>query len=177
MSNTSIKERKIPLKNYIILIIIYIITFLAVFYAIFWYNNYKVNRLTTPYIQNKINSISYEELDNYIIEYPNTIIYIGKNNDENCYNTEKNLYSVLRKNNLIENTVFLDLSTNYSDTILDNISNKYFDESLKDKELKVPSIIIINDKKIKDFVTVYNDLPISNDRIHQILEEFEFIKW
>ena len=84
MSNTSIKERKIPLKNYIILIIIYIITFLAVFYAIFWYNNYKVNRLTTPYIQNKINSISYEELDNYIIEYPNTIIYIGKNNDENC---------------------------------------------------------------------------------------------
>ena len=168
--------KTIPTKNYIKLAIIFIITLIVVFYANTWYRNYKVERLNTPYIVDKLNTINYTELDNYIIENPNLIIYVGKNNSNECYEFEKDLYKILKDNDLIDESIFLDLSNNYSKELLKELQTKYYDDSLNANLNGVPSLLIMQNKEIKDILTKENDEQITEDKIIQIFEEFEYIK-
>ena len=168
--------RNVPLKNYIIFTIICIITLLCVFYAHSFYKNYTINRLDTPYIKDKVNVINYSELDTYIIENPNKFIYIGTNNNEFCYNFEIELYKTFKKYNLIDDLTFLDLSDNYSLETLNNISTKYYSESLNTKLNNIPALLVVQEGQIKDLIIHSDDNPLSSDKIVQILEEFEYIK-
>lgn len=170
-------EKVIPVKNYVKLALIFIVTLIVVFYANTWYKTYKIDRLNTPYIKDKINAINYEELNTYLVENPNLIIYIGKSDDQNCYDFEKDLYKVLKKNNLIEESIFLDLSSNYNDTILKEIQKKYYDNNLTIEMSNVPVLLIMQDGKIKDIlISSGEDDKITSDKIVQFLEEFEYIK-
>ncbi len=170
------EKRKIPTKNYIKLALIFIFTLIVVFYANSWYKTYQINKLNTPYISGKIKAINKSELDTYLVENPNLIIYVGKNNDQKCYDFEKELYSAIKKSNLIEETVFLDLSDNYSSDILDDIQDKYYSENITAELNNLPALLIIQDKQIKDVLIVSNDEKISSDSIIQLFEEFEYIK-
>ena len=171
------KEKVIPIKNYIKLALIFIITLICVFYANSWYKTYKVDRLNTPYIKDKISAINYEELDTYLTENQNLIIYIGKNNDQGCYDFEKNLYNVIKKNDLVEETIFLDLSNNYSNEILKEIEDKYYADNLNIDITSVPALLIIQNRQVKD-VLISDDAEgeITSDKIVQFLVEFEYIK-
>ena len=170
------KEKVIPKKNYIKFSLICIITLLAVFYANTWYKNYQINKLNNTYIKDKINAINYDELDTYLIENPNLIVYVGENNNQECYEFEKYLYKIIKKNDLIDDTIFLDLSNNYSITLLNNIQQKYYSKDLKTDLNNIPALLVIQNKEIKDILIKEENIKITEDKIVQILEEFEYIK-
>jgi len=69
------KKRNIPLKNYILLALILIITIILVVYFYMWYGANEKNKLAIPIMNEHMQIIKYNELNNYLIENKNPIIY------------------------------------------------------------------------------------------------------
>ena len=69
------KEREIPFKNYIILAVVLILTIIAVIYLFMWNRVYEKNKLQTPILDKYLLVINYNELNNYIVENKNAVIY------------------------------------------------------------------------------------------------------
>ena len=77
---TQIKDdnlREIPLKNYLYLLLILIISTLFLIYIYAWYETYNESKLYTGIMNNYLTVINYNELDNYIIENKDAIIYVS----------------------------------------------------------------------------------------------------
>ena len=70
------KVREIPLKNYIYLFIVLLGSVLFLIYVYTWYETYKENKLKTGILNDYLTIINYNELDDYIIENKNAILYV-----------------------------------------------------------------------------------------------------
>ena len=128
-------------KNYVYLALLLIGTVAMTF---IFSNMYKKESTDTSYLYNKLNRITAEEFSEYMIENPDTIIYIvDKENSEN-YKFEKKFMSKLEKLGLIENVVCLEkqeISSSLEKKLEDDYSYIY-------NEKVLPIIIVINDNKI-----------------------------
>ena len=76
--------KEVGLKNYIILGIILIVSVILVFYI----NNFLISTKNSctqqSIVAEMLNEIKTTDIDNFILEHPNTIIYIASK--ENCNN-------------------------------------------------------------------------------------------
>ena len=68
--------RVIPIKNYLILGIVIIVTLLLLYYFYMWIDAYNETKLNKPILDKYLEVINYNELDDYLIENQDTIIYI-----------------------------------------------------------------------------------------------------
>lgn len=168
------KERKIPTKNYVIYGIIVVVTLVTVFYMNEWYKAYKESILENSYISEYVTEINYSEFENYIQENPSTIIYISKTNSEASIKIEKDLYKIIKNNELSDEIVFLNLTGN--ENVLSDIENKYFSATLSTDLARVPAIAIFDNKKIVDVLVSDEELKISRSDILKLLEGQEYIK-
>ncbi|MBE6153585.1 MAG: hypothetical protein E7166_05115 [Firmicutes bacterium] len=168
------EKRKIPMKNYIIYGFIVIVTLVAVFYTNEWYKAYKISELENSYISKYVTEINYDEFENYILENPNVIIYISKTNSEASINIEKQLYKIIKDNELTDEIVFLNLTGN--ENVLDNIEKKYYKTNLLNNLDRIPAIAVFNDMKIVDILVSDEDYKISKSDILKFLEGHEYIK-
>ena len=69
-------KKKSIVKNYIILIVLFILSFAFTLYLCKWYNVYKEYKNEIPVIRGVLSEISYDELDHYIIDNSNIMLYI-----------------------------------------------------------------------------------------------------
>ena len=99
--------KRIPLKNYFILGIILVSSIFIVLYI----NKLYLSTKNNDNILNEfIKEIKTQEIDNYIIENPNFIIYLGyKNNDNKSF--EKKFKKFWRKTRKIESAYIVELIT------------------------------------------------------------------
>ena len=124
--------RKVPTKNYIILGVVIIVTLLLLYYFYMWVDVYKESKINIPIMDKYMSVINYNELDNYIVENPNTIVYVSILEDENIREFEKK-FKVKYKNNQIDNEV---LYMNITDDIKNN--------SLKNEMISKYSVNALN---------------------------------
>ena len=148
------KEKKvIPLKNYIILFVIIVVSLLLVRYFYMWFDAYNETKLNMPILDKYMEVINYNELDNYLIENPNTIIYVSVLENSEIRNFEKEFKEVF-KNGKIENEVlYLDIT--------EDIKNEKTKKEMKKKYslnsvsiLDVPAILVIDDGELKSINTI-----------------------
>ena len=92
------KEKEIPLKNYILLSIVLILTIVVVIYFFLWKNTYEKSKLQTPILDDYLLVINYNELNNYLVENKDAIIYISKLNNENIRLFENKFKNIINKN-------------------------------------------------------------------------------
>ena len=138
------KEKEIPLKNYILLSIVLILTIVVVIYFFLWKNTYEKSKLQTPILDDYLLVINYNELNNYLVENKDAIIYISKLNNENIRLFENKFKNIINKNNLNNKILYLDLTEELKETnIVKKINKKYGKEMTE-----VPTIVIIKDGKI-----------------------------
>lgn len=138
------KEKEIPLKNYILLSIVLILTIVVVIYFFLWKNTYEKNKLQTPILDDYLLVINYNELNNYLVENKDAIIYVSKLNDESIRLFENKFKNIINKNNLNNKILYLDLTEELKENnIVKEINKKYGKEMTE-----IPSIIIIKDGKI-----------------------------
>lgn len=138
------KEKEIPLKNYILLSIVLILTIVVVIYFFLWKNTYEKNKLQTPILDDYLLVINYNELNNYLVENKDAIIYVSKLNNENIRLFENKFKNIINKNNLNNKILYLDLTEELKENnIVKEINKKYGKEMTE-----IPSIIIIKDGKI-----------------------------
>lgn len=164
--------RKIPLKNYIILGVVLIFTFLLVYYLYMWFDAYKETKLNMPILDKYMDVINYNELDNYLTENPNSIIYVSVLEDASIRNFEKK-FKKLFKNNEITNTVlYLDIT--------DVIKDKKLKKEVKEKYsinavsiIDVPVIMIFDDGNLKSIYSISKE-NYDIDRIKVIINNVTF---
>mgnify|MGYP003616696248 FL=1 len=138
------KEKEIPLKNYILLSIVLILTIVVVIYFFLWKNTYEKSKLQTPILDDYLLVINYNELNNYLVENKDAIIYVSKLNNENIRLFENKFKNIINKNNLNNKILYLDLTEELKENnIVKEINKKYGKEMTE-----VPTIVIIKDGKI-----------------------------
>ena len=132
--------RIIPKKNYLYLSIIIIGSILFVIYIYKWYETYNQNKLNTSIMNNYLTVINYNELDNYIIENKDAIIYVSILGDEKINKFEKSFKNTITTNNLKESILYLDLTN-------ENIPNATNKLKIDDQ---FPYLVVYTNGKITD---------------------------
>ncbi len=134
------KEKEIPFKNYIYLFIILLGTVLLLLYIYSWYETYNENKLNVQIMNNYLTVINYNELDDYIIENKNAIIYVSV-----LGNKEINKFEEKFKNNILDNNL-------KNDVLYLDLTNEDLNEATKKLNIedRFPYLIVYTNGKITD---------------------------
>lgn len=138
------KEKEIPFKNYIILAVILIFTILLVVYLFNWQSIYQKNKLQEPILDKYLMVINYNELDDYLVENKEAIVYVSVLNDEKIKMFENKFKNLIIKNDLNNKVLYLNL-TNESVEI-----NKKYLSNLSE----VPTLIIFDEGKVVESYSI-----------------------
>lgn len=156
------KKCDVPFKNYIIALLISIITIILVLII----SNYYKNRQEYENdVMSFLSEIKIEELDNFIIENHDVMVYLVNDSDTNFKYLQSQVKKIVTENDYTKDIVYLDLKNQRIQTA---INKKYFDSSVEDiemipntllliKEGKVVKILKIDDKNIKDLKNFINN--------------------
>lgn len=160
-------EKKIPLKNYIILAVTLIITVVLVIYFYLWQKAYEDSKTNTIIMDEYIQKINYNELSNYLIENKSTVIYSSVVGSQKTSNFEKKFIKVIQDKSLKNSILYLDLT--------EVVKNKTIKKELLEKypelnnNIKDPLIIIFNNDKV---IRIYN-IKDNNYNIDSLIEFLE----
>ena len=136
-------KEKVGVKNYIIYAVLVVITMIVVFYLGKWYQTTDRYRKDNPVISSVLSEIKLNELDSYLLENPNPVVYI-RNDQTNTY--EEQLKEVVIRYNLRDEIIFLDLS--------DENDLKKFNQKYLDNTLNTPNLCVFDSGKI---VSILNE--------------------
>lgn len=102
------KKKDIPKKNYFILGIILIISCILVYYINAWYSLYQYEKRGNSPITTYMEIINYNEVENYIEENSDAIIYISKSNNLKIRKFEEDNEKLFKKLELNYNVLYMD---------------------------------------------------------------------
>lgn len=102
------KKKDIPKKNYFILGIILIISCILVYYINAWYSLYQYEKRGSSPITTYMEIINYNEVENYIEENSDAIIYISKSNNLKIRKFEEDNEKLFKKLELNYNILYMD---------------------------------------------------------------------
>ena len=165
------EERIIKPKNYIMVGSLFLITVFIVMLLRFWYISYKNYQLTIPILKDKITEVTVTELDTFLAENPDPIVYIEVSEDENSREVAKELLEVVKKRNLTERVVYINLSSvENKDAFLANFTAKYMKEG---KLEYYPAIVIFAEGKVLTYVSKTERQNLNIGNVEQLFDEFE----
>ena len=139
------KERVIPKKNYVIVLILAIATCLVLGYFVRWYRLREERLQPASVVTQAITEINFDEIDNYLLENPNVFIYVSNPQVENTQNFEKELRDYLKEEELQHRMVYLDLSKMTEEEGL-----QFSQEWLELDQVVEPNMIVIENGEKKD---------------------------
>ena len=146
------KEREIAFKNYIILALVLIITIIGVIYIFMWYSSKEKSKLELPILDDYIMPINYNELNDYIVENKDAVIYTSVLNDVNIRLFENKFKNVIIKNNLNSSILYLDLTNEIKDNnVLLKMEKKY------GTKVDIPSVMVFRDGVLTDVYNIKED--------------------
>ena len=168
------KEKEIPFKNYIFLGIILLFTILVLIYFYKLHAKYEEENANISIMNKYMQVINYNELDSFIIENKDAVIYMSKLGNKKIRNFEIEFKKVIIDNSLKNEILYLDMTNIVKDNDkYQNFINKY--KSKDSINIEIPSLIIFKNSKIEK---VYN-IKENNYNIEKITEyliEEEIIK-
>lgn len=138
---------KTPKKNYIILIVLVVSTvFVTLFISDVYLQKSKKESICYQYL----NRIMLTELDEYIIENPNSIIYISDKYDLSNEHFEKEFKDNIEQLNLKNNVVFIDKS-DLTSSVRKELKNKY---NVDIPDVNNSIVLMFIDSKVTNIVIV-----------------------
>ncbi len=133
-------DRKIPVRNYLIVLVVSIIVIILVLYLRAFYLSYDTYKQSGSYFAyQRINEITKDDFDFIISEATDNILFVGYNSKD-MYKVEKKLYKELKRANLLDKLLYWNVN--------DYLKNNKYIDILRSKYTNVeineaPSIIII----------------------------------
>ena len=145
--------RKIPVKNYIILGVVIVITCLLLYYFYLWVDAYKESKVNMPILDKYMTVINYNELDNYVVENPDTIVYVSVLENEEIRVFEKQLKGKYKKHKIDNEILYMNITNDILDEeIKKDMVNKY---SLNNVNItNVPCVLVFEDGILKAIYSV-----------------------
>ena len=136
-------------KKIILYVLLCVVTLGILFGAIRLNKNRIDNILSESYIIDYLTEIKYEEIDSYILEQPNAIIYVSNSKEEDSRNFERKFSKLIKKYNLENQIVYININnTNLADINFQN----------------APVLIFYDNKEVFDMIdctTLKNEKSIS----------------
>ena len=158
--------RKIPVKNYVILGVVIVVTILILYYFYMWVDVYKESKINIPIMDKYMTVINYNELDNYVVENPDTIVYVSVLENDEIREFEKKFKNKY-KNDLIDNDIlYMNVTDDIKDESLkDGMISKYFVNGLNIAD--VPCVLVFKNGMLKSIYSVKdNDYDIDRFTIY-----------
>ena len=149
--------REIPIKNYIILGVVLFITMLILYYFYCWVDVYKESKINIPILDKYMTVINYNELDNYIVENPDTIVYVSVLEDEKIREFEKDFKNKYREKEIDNEILYMNIT--------EDVKNKDIKDDMIGKfsinGLDVPFVLVFGDGKLNSIYSISdNDYDI-----------------
>lgn len=164
MSKKKIEEaadKKILVKNYIILSAIFLVSIVIVLYLCNVYKVYENIKLEEPVIRGSLVEISSADLGHYVVDTPSVIVYACAPKDDRCRKFERKLKKYVEKEQIVDEIIYL----NIGDEDLGEFTNKFNEDYKFKTKLKnnYPAFITFSDGKIDAILQSGkgNDLSIS----------------
>ncbi len=163
-------SRKITVKNYVILLIAFVICLFAVFGIRKLYLDYENYRKNVAVISGEISELHEDEIDAYITENEDVVLYFGVSDDDNCRALEEEMKKVLDERHLKEEMIYVNLKeVDDIDTFYKNFNESYPSNS----EVKgYPTFVVIRSGKVLKVLS-NSDKKITVDDFELLLDEFE----
>ncbi len=175
MTDIKKNERFIPIKNYFKAILIVVVAICLVWYVLSWYRVLKENKVATSYlvkekiVSKEINDLS--EVNDVFLEAPtNYFVYVSFTGDEDIYNMEKELKSLIIDYNLNDLFYYLNISSIKDDKELISKVN----EALNLNGIKItniPTIIYFKDREAIDVIKRSDDNIMNAGDFQKLLDE------
>lgn len=162
--------RKIPIKNYFIVMVIFALSIGLAFFFRNWYNSYQEYEKTIPVLNGVISEIRYNEIDNFIIDNQSAIIYIGVADDDDCRHLEVKLKKVIEERHLKNKIIYFNI-TDVEDRnlLLQEFNGKYGNSN---DIYTYPAIVLIEDGKVIDYRSKNANKELLVSDIEQLLDEY-----
>ena len=154
--------REIPLKNYIILGLVVLLTLGLVYYFYLWYITYEESKLNETIMDRYLEVINYNELNDYIVENRNVMIYTSVLEDNNIRKFEIKFKNIVVKNALKDKILYMDMTDIFKDKIkYTELRNSY---QINNYNItNVPCILVFKDAKLVDIYSIKdNDYNTDN---------------
>ena len=148
------------MKNYIILGVVVLVTMLILYYFYMWVDVYKESKINIPIMDKYMSVINYNELDNYIVENPNTMVYVSVLEDEKIRGFEKEFKNKYKNKEIENELLYMNITDDIKDMdIRDEMVSKYSINSLDMTD--VPSLLVFNNGELSSIYSVRdNDYDI-----------------
>lgn len=156
--------REVPKKNYLYLFLILLGSFLFLIYLYKWYETYNETKLNTSIMNNYLTVINYNELDNYIIENKDAVIYVSILGNEDITKFEKKFKNIISEYNLKNDILYLDISN-------ENINSATKRLSIEEE---FPYLVVYTNGVITDTYSI-NENKYSNSKVEKYLNRIGVI--
>ena len=160
--------RKIPIKNYIILGVIFIIGIAIIGYLCNWYKVYDEYQRETPVIRGTLSEITAEEINHYVLDNPTTIFYMCTSKDFSCRNYEKDLKKLIESKELQNNIIYVNLTNVDINSFVDDFNNTY--NYKKKLTTNYPALVIFEDGKIISILQGNKEKKLTVSKTKQFIE-------
>lgn len=159
--------RVIPKKNYLILVIVLLLTVLAVYYFYMWNKAYNESKINEPVLDKYMMVINYNELGDYLIENPDTIVYTSILGDMNIRGFENRFKNYIKNDKLEHEVLYMDITSEIKNNNKKNdMMKKYSIEYAN--IFDVPNVMVFENGKL---MMIYN----IQDNDYDVKKTVEFI--
>lgn len=149
-------EREIPLKNYLILGLVVLLTLGLVYYFYLWYITYEESKLNETIMDRYLEVINYNELNDYIAENRNAMIYTSVLEDNNIRKFEIKFKNIIVRNALKDKILYMDMTDIFKDKIkYTELRNSYQVNNYN--ITNVPCILVFKDATLVDIYSIKDD--------------------
>lgn len=166
------ENKKIPMKNYIILGAIVLLTIFAVFYARNLYIMSKEYYNNNSVMLDVVKEVQQDELSNYLIENPKFVLYVSSGQNKDIKAFEKNFKSIITKTEIEDNILYLN-SDNTDMPKLKQSLQKIATTKAKDKidTNSAVTMYIIENGQVTN--TIINAEKLSKGQVKTLLKKYE----
>lgn len=154
-----VKKSSIPLKNYIILLLISLGIIFFAFYLRSWYNAAKGYYQNNSIMSEYLSELRINEIDSYILDNPEIVIYYASSKDTNIKSFEKQFKELMEEYEIKDEIVYIDSSNEENSNFISKL-NAISDKNLN--SILVPNLIFVKDGKINKIL--YSDKTEINKR-------------
>lgn len=159
--------RVIPKKNYFILGVVLLLTVLAVYYFYMWNKAYNESKINEPVLDKYMTVINYNELEDYLIENPDTIVYTSILEDKDIRSFENRFKNYIRNDKLDHEVLYMDITSEIKNSNKKNEMKKKYSVEYANI-LNVPNVMVFENGKLK---MIYN----IQDNDYDVKKTVEFI--
>ena len=164
-------KKEIPIKNYIILIILFVCTISILYFITEKYEAYKEYEKRTPVIADTLHEISTDEFSHYVTENPSVVLYMCVANEDVCRDYETSLKKLVKQKGIEDSITYVNLTNVNIDEFVSNFNSTY--PYKKPLTTSYPAFVILKDNEVVDILQGTSDKPLTIEKTEDFFEYYD----